>query len=49
MKAKILLMVLSLMSLISKGQDSKDRELVYKVILEFQNDFNEFRKVEIMY
>jgi uncharacterized protein (TIGR02246 family) len=41
MKATIPLMVLSLFSLICKGQDPKDKDLVYNVIIEFQKDFNE--------
>jgi len=41
MKTPTLLMVLSLLSLTCKGQDSEDRELVNNIIIEFQNDFNE--------
>ncbi len=41
MKVPTLVIVLSLLSFTGKGQDPKERELVNKVIIEFQDDFNE--------
>jgi uncharacterized protein (TIGR02246 family) len=41
MKDPTLIIILSLLSFTCKGQDSKERELVNNVIIEFQDDFNE--------
>ena len=41
MKTFLLLMTICSLSLLSKGQNSQDREAVKKVVIDFQDDFNE--------
>lgn len=41
MKAFLLLMVMTFLSIISSGQSMQDKEAVKKVVLAFQDDFNE--------
>jgi uncharacterized protein (TIGR02246 family) len=41
MKAFLLLTTVGFLSLISKGQNSQDREAVKKVVIAFQEDFND--------